>query len=187
MRLALSVLLLASAAAFAAPPAKPVSQPKPETQEQLFAKLKKAESAEEAHPIEEKLNAIFRASSSPSVELLMVRTKAAMGMGDPKTALKLAQSVTQIAPGYAEGWHVRAALEQAAEDDTAALISLQKVVQLNPRNFTALTELGDMLQDYGDKKAALKLYRQALELDPQLEGAARHVRELTRTVEGQDI
>ena len=61
------------------------------------------------------------------------------------------------------------------------------MVQLNPRNFTALTELGDMLQDYGDKKAALKLYRQALELDPQLEGAARHVRELTRTVEGQDI
>ena len=189
MRASLLALLLLSGAAIAAPqPAsKPAPKPRPETQEQLFARLNKAESAEDAHPIEEKLNAIFRASSSPSVELLMVRTKAAMGMGDPKTALKLAQAVTQIAPGYAEGWHVRAALEQAAEDDTAALISLQKVVQLNPRNFTALTELGDMLQDYGDKKAALKLYRQALELDPQLEGAARHVRELTRTVEGQDI
>ena len=84
------------------PASKPAPKPRPETQEQLFARLKKAESAEEAHPIEEKLNAIFRASSSPSVELLMVRTKAAMGMGDPKTALKLAQAVTQIAPGYAE-------------------------------------------------------------------------------------
>jgi tetratricopeptide (TPR) repeat protein len=193
MRASLLALMLLSGAAIAAPqPAsKPASKsapkPKPETQEQLFAKLKKAESAEEAHPIEAKLNAMFLASSSPSVELLMVRAKAAMGMGDAKTALKLAQAVTQIAPGYAEGWHVRAALEQAAEDDTAALISLQKVVQLNPRNFTALSELGDKLEEYGDTKGALKLYRQALALDPQLEGADRKVHQLTRTVEGQDI
>ena len=63
-------------------------------------------------------------------------------------------------------------MEQAAGDDTAALVSLQKVVLLNPRHFAALVELGDMLQDYGDKAGALKLYRRALDLDPQLEGAA---------------
>ena len=42
---------------------------------------------------------------------------------------------------------------------------------LNPRQFAALSELGDMLQDYGDKAGALKLYRRALDLDPQLDGA----------------
>ncbi|MDB5733650.1 MAG: tetratricopeptide repeat protein [Alphaproteobacteria bacterium] len=185
-------LMLVSGVALAAPKAAPAPKvaPKPVqvvTQEQLFAQLKKAESPEDAHPIEQKLTAMFRASGSPSIELLMARATAAQAGSDTKTARKLAEAVTQIAPNYAEGWHARAALEQAAEDDTAALVSLQKVVLLNPRNFNALTELGDMLQDYGDKKAALKLYRQALALDPQLEGASRKIRELTRTVEGQDI
>lgn len=187
MRLVLAALLLTSAAAFAAPPAKPAPAPKPETQDQLFAQLKKAESAEDAHPIEEKLNAMFRVSGSASVDLLMSRVRAEQGAADAKTAKKLIDAVTRIAPGYAEGWHVKAAMESAANDDTDALISLQKTVQLNPKNFAALVDLGEMLEDYGDKKAALGLYRRALDLDPQLEEAQRKVKELTVSVEGRDI
>ena len=78
-------------------------------------------------------------------------------------------------------------MEQADGDDTAALVSLQKVVLLNPRQFAAMVELADMLEDYGDKAGALKLYRRALDLDPQLEVASRKVRELTHSVEGRDI
>ncbi len=157
------------------------------SEEQLFAQLKQCGSAEDAHPIEEKLQAMFRASNSPSVDLLMTRALTAQGAGDNKTARQLVEAVTKIAPNYAEGWHVRATMEQGAGDDTAALVSLQKAVLLNPRQFTALGELGDMLQDYGDKAGALKLYRRALDLDPQLDGAAQKVRELTQSVEGRDI
>jgi Flp pilus assembly protein TadD len=181
-------MLLVSGMAIAAPqkpPAKPIDKRPP--LEKLFAQLAKTESAEEAHPIEARIQAQFRISGSPSIDLLMSRVKAAMAAADNKTARKLAKAVTTIAPRYAEGWHVRAGLEAAADDDTAALISLQKVVLLNPRNFTALSELGDMLESYGDKAGALKLYRRALALDPQLEGAARHVKALTTTVEGRDI
>jgi len=64
---------------------------------------------------------------------------------------------------------------------------LQKAVMLNPRQFAALNELADMLEDYGDKAGALKLYRRALDLDPQMEGAVQKVRELTQSVEGRDI
>ena len=39
----------------------------------------------------------------------------------------------------------------------------------------------------GDKTGALKLYRRALELDPELEDASRKANELTRSVEGRDI
>ena len=188
MRPVLAALLLVSGTAFAAPPAKPA--PKPVTvvsEDQLFAQLKKAESAEEAKPIEEKLNAMFRASGSASVDLLMSRVHVEQAAADAKTARKLIDAVTQIAPGYAEGWHVKAAMESAANDDTNALISLQKTVALNPRNFTALVELGEMVEDYGDKKTALALYRRALDLDPQLDEATRKVRELTVSVEGRDI
>jgi Flp pilus assembly protein TadD len=82
---------------------------------------------------------------------------------------------------------VKAAMEAAADDDTNALISLQKTVQLNPKNFTAMVELGEMLEDYGDKKTALGLYRRAMDLDPQLDEAKRKVRELQTAVEGRDI
>jgi tetratricopeptide (TPR) repeat protein len=177
-------LLLYSGSAIAAPPAP---TPQVTSEEQLFSQLKKAESAEDAHPIEQKLIAMFRASGSPSVDLLMTRANAALATADNKTARKLIEAVTAIAPNYAEGWHARAGMEQADGDDTAALVSLQKVVLLNPRHFNALSELGDMLQDYGDKAGALKLYRRALELDPQLEGVSHKVRELTTSVEGRDI
>jgi Tfp pilus assembly protein PilF len=106
---------------------------------------------------------------------------------DKATAKKLIDAVTTIAPQYAEGWHIRAGLEHAADDDTAALVSLQKTVQLNPRHFRALDELADMLEEYGDKAGALKLYRRALELNPHLPGTAQKVRELTTKVEGRDI
>ena len=185
MRSALVLSLLLMSGAALAAPAAPV--PKVTSEEQLFAQLKKAESAEDAHPIEQKLVAMFRASGSPSVDLLMTRASAALATADKQTAKKLLEAVTNIAPAYAEGWHAKAGMEQADGDDTAALVSLQKVVLLNPRNFNALNELGDMLQDYGDKAGALKLYRRALDLDPQLEGATHKIRELTQSVEGRDI
>ncbi len=192
-----SLLLVSGTApldlSWAAPPVKPpsaTSAPIPKevvSEDKLFAQLRKAESAEEAHGIEQKLQAMFRASGSPSVDLLLMRAQAAQAATDNKTAKQLIEAVTNIAPGYAEGWHIRSTMEQSAGDDTAALVSLQKVILLNPRHFTALTELADKLEEYGDKAGALKLYRRALDLDPQLEEASRKVRELTQSVEGRDI
>ncbi|SRR5579883_3063234 len=181
--LLLSVLLVSSAA-YAAP-AKPA--PTVNSEEQLFSQLKKAQSSEEAKAIEDKLKLMFRASGSPSVDLLMTRAQAAEAVDDKKTARKLVEAVTQIAPNYAEGWHSRAAMEQADGDDTDALVSLQKTVTLNPRHFEAMVELASMLEDYGDKAGALKLYRRALDIDPQNEVAEHKVRELTTSVEGRDI
>jgi Flp pilus assembly protein TadD len=96
-------------------------------------------------------------------------------------------SVTKLAPDFAEGWHMRAQLQLAAGDDAGAMISLQKTVALNPREFNALSHLADMLGEYGDKKGALSLYRKVQKLDPTNDDAARAVRKLTREVEGEKI
>jgi len=95
--------------------------------------------------------------------------------------------VTDIAPDYAEGWHQRAKLQAAANDDTHALVSFQKAVTLNPREFEAQVELGDMLAEYGQKAAALASYRKALALDPHFEGLDKRVEKLAREVEGEKI
>ncbi|MEI9997006.1 MAG: tetratricopeptide repeat protein [Rhizomicrobium sp.] len=179
----LVVLLLASLAlpaSAAAPPARPPL-------ETLFDQLKKAGSPDEAKPIEERIGGVFLQSGSASVELLMTRATAALTAGDKDTAKQLLEAITDVAPDYAEGWHVRATYQHANGDDRGAMLSLGHVILLNPRQFAAMYELGNLLEDYGNKEGALKLYRRALALDPQLEGAQRHVDALTRDVEGQGI
>jgi Flp pilus assembly protein TadD len=159
----------------------------PSQLDRWFADLAKADSPEDAKPIEDKIEAAFRQSGSPSADLLATRAKQAMGAADNKTAGAILTALTHVAPTYAEGWHLRATLDAATGNDSAAMLSLQKVVSLNPRNFSAMVELAEMLEDYGDKKAALTFYRKALALDPQLEGATRAARALEKEVEGQGI
>ena len=153
----------------------------------LFSQLKAAGSPEEAKPIEAQILGFFLNSGSPTVDLLMTRAAAALSAGDKAVARKLYDSVTEIAPAYAEGWHRRGVMQSDAGEDGAAMVSLQKTVQLNPRQFEALEQLGEMLEDYGDKAGALKMFRRAIALDPQFEGLQHHIDGLSRDVEGQGI
>jgi len=153
----------------------------------LFQELKQVTTPEDAKPIEDQIATMFMQSGSPSVDLLMTRGTAALAGGDKDAAKKIFDAVTVIAPSFAEGWHNRAALQLAANDTEGAMISLQRVIQLNPREFKAMSELADMLEDYGDKAAALKLYRRAVALDPELAGASEHIKALETSVEGQRI
>lgn len=180
------VLFLSPLAARAAEPAK--APPKPPQQiDKLFEELAQANSTEDAKPIEDQILAIFAQSGSPSVDLLLTRALAAEQGGDKDTARRLLDSITQIAPNFAEGWHSRGELLAATGDDEGAMISLERAVAINPREFAALAELGSMLADYGDKKAALSMYRKALALDPKMLDVDRRVRELSRDVEGEPI
>lgn len=153
----------------------------------LFGKLGKAQSSDDAEPIEKEILTQFLQSGSASVDLLMSRAANLLGSGDEDTAAKLLDAVTKIAPNYAEGWHQKGKLEADAGADAAAMVSLQKAVTLNPREFQALVELGDLLAQYGAKPAALADYRKALALDPKLDGLDRRVDALARDVEGEKI
>ncbi|MBV9329991.1 MAG: hypothetical protein JOZ55_00395, partial [Alphaproteobacteria bacterium] len=184
MRARFAVLVLLCAPALAAsapghPPSRPIDV--------LFQQLRQAGTPEDAKPIEDQIGNVFLQSGSASVDLLMSRGAAALAAGDKTVARRLFDAITEIAPNYAEAWHSRAALQVLASDNAGAMVSLERVILLNPREFKAMAELADMLEDYGDKAAALKLYRRALALDPKLEGAMEHLKALETSVEGQRI
>lgn len=178
--------VLAASAACAAPK-PPVHRLVPGDLDALFGALAKAQSEEEAKPLEDKTLAAFFHSNSPTVDLLMLRAAAALHGGAGNTARKLIAAVTNVAPDYAEGWHQRAEILADAGDDQGAMFCLQKTITLNPRQFEALTELAGLIEEYGDKQAALRLYRRALALDPYFDDVARKVRALTHEVEGQSL
>jgi len=155
--------------------------------DKLLPKLAKAGSPEAAKPIEEQVLHLFNASGSASVDLLMLRAAAAMQAGDKDTAAKLLESVTDIAPGFAEAWRVRGMMAADADHDKEAIVYLNRAVTLNPRNFQAYAALAGILAAYGDKKQALQYFRKARAIDPYYEGVGDEVKSLARQVEGEKI
>lgn len=170
----------------AATPQRPVPKP-PETEDQLLAKLAKAADRRGARPIERELEARWAHSGSPSADLLLKRTDQAMEAMDFDTARQIAQKLTDIAPNFAEAWHRRATLAAHKEDYEDAISSLRHTLALQPKNFEALAELGEILDEYNDKPHALEAYRQARALDPFIDGVDDRIRELSKAVEGQGI
>lgn len=194
MRVAVFALALILATAVNAAPVPQHALPKmatrPATQSELdalFAALAKTRSPEDAKPVEDQIEAHFLASGSPSIDLLMTRAAAALTGGDKQDARKLLDAITVVAPNYAEGWHQRGRMQAEEGDDGGAIISLNKAVTLNPRQFDAFAELGEVLLQDGDKKDALSVLRKAIALDPHLDNLDKEVEQLSREVEGEKI
>src|SRR5579871_7050089 len=167
-------------------PQRPVPKP-PETEDQLLTKLAKSPDQRSARAIERELKARWSHSGSPSADLLLKRADQAMEAHDFETARQIAQKLTDIAPNFAEAWHRRATLATHNDDYEDALSSLRHTLSLQPKNFEALSELGEILEEYNDKPHALEAYRQAKAIDPFIEGITDRIRDLTKSVEGQGI
>lgn len=167
-------------------PQRPVPKP-PETEDQLLAKLAKAADQRGARAVERELKARWAHSGSPTADLLLKRADQAMDAMDFDTARQLTQKLTDIAPNFAEAWHRRATLAAHKEDYEDAISSLRRTLSLQPKNFEALAELGEILDEYNDKPHALDAFRQAKAIDPFIDGVNDRIRELSKAVEGQGI
>ena len=56
-----------------------------------------------------------------------------------------------------------------------------------PRHFGAMSGLGMILQEFGDDKRALEVFRRALEINPHLPKIPDLVKSLAEKVEGRAI
>jgi tetratricopeptide (TPR) repeat protein len=153
----------------------------------LFGALKAAPDATSAKAIEERIWALWFASGSDTATLLMTRVKAAVDSENLDLALKLLDAVIAIKPDYAEAWNRRATVYFLKKDYSSALSDIRQVLAREPRHFGALSGLGLILQDIGEEKRALDIYRRALELHPHLPRIPDLIKTLTEKVEGRDI
>ena len=153
----------------------------------LFGALKVAPDDDTAKAIEQRIWATWAMTRSDTTALLMSRAQTAMEQHDADLALKLLDAVIKIRPKYVEAWNQRATLYYMKKDYGRALSDIREVLRREPRHFGALSGLGLIMQDLGDDKQALEVYRRALAIYPRLQHVPDLVKELQDKVEGRDI
>lgn len=155
--------------------------------EGLFAALKVAPDDRSAKMIADRLDQIFGDSGSPSADLLMARAAAAAEAKETELALQLLDSVIEIEPDYIGALSRRATIFYLRDDYGAALADMREVLAREPRHFAMLYGLALIMRDLGDDKRALQAVRQALAVNPRLDGAGELESQLTIKVEGRGI
>ena len=153
----------------------------------LFGALKLAPDDVTAKAIEERIWALWTVSPSDTANLLMTRVKTAIEAKDIDLAITLLNAIVKVKPGYVEAWNRRATIYYMKKDYGRSLSDIREVLKREPRHFGALAGLGLILQDIGDHKQALEVYRRALALYPRMERIPDLVKTLQEKIEGRDI
>ena len=134
---------------------------------QLFDRLKFAESAPAARIIEEKIWKVwFKTPGKDSEEKLSI-ARQNVQQGELSVALKLVGEIIVADPQYAEAWNQRAIIKFLAGDLEGSLDDVDQALALEPRHFGALSGRGQCLlrlRRYGE---ALTAYRKASIINPQ--------------------
>ena len=102
-------------------------------------------------------------------------------------AIKLLDAVIELKPNYTEAWNRRATVYYLQKDYGRALSDIREVLAREPRHFGALSGLGLILQEIGDEKHALEVFRRALAIHPHLERIPDLVKKLSEKLDGRDI
>ena len=193
----LSAALIALCAS-AGPAFSEIAPPPPQLQEQnrpprdafldsLFSELAKAHNEAEGKAIETAIGQVWLQSGSPSIDILMQRGLEAFDAKNYERAFFYFNEIVVLDPDYAEGWHKRATVYYVQNNYSRALSDLEQVLRLEPRQFIAMGGLALMLEELGDKKGALEVFRRALLINPWLDGAAQTEKSLSLDVEGRGI
>jgi tetratricopeptide (TPR) repeat protein len=169
------------------PDPEEIAEQQKEVLTSLLERLEKEEDADAAKKLEGAIMELWQRSGSPTVDILMEQAVEAANEKKTDTAIELLDAVVELAPDFAEGWNKRATVFYMRDEYTRSMIDIQKVLSLEPRHFGALSGLGMIMREFGEDKAALAAFREALKHHPHLEGAVSAVKELSVSVEGRGI
>ena len=153
----------------------------------LYAQLATAEDEASAKKFAEQIERLWMHSGSDTVNLLMERSAIALRKNQPELAQKLLDRVVTLAPDYAEGFNQRAYFHFVRNNFEAAVGDLRRVLALDPNHFKALEGLAQIWRETGNKRGALGVVKQLIDVHPFAAGAKSTYDELKREVEGQGI
>lgn len=153
----------------------------------LFERLQEAETAQDAHDIEQTIWRIWTSSGNMKIDTLMAEGIVAMAREKYDRARNVFDEITRRAPDYAEGWNKRATLNFLTGDFTASVADVEHTLMLEPRHFGALSGLGLISLAIGEDERALEAFEAALFIHPRMTGATDQIRDLRQKLHGRMI
>ena len=153
---------------------------------ELLERLRSA-SAIDAPRVEHEVETIWSRSGSPAMDLLLKRGRDALEKGDVPLAIDHFTALTDHAPDFAEGYHMRAQAYFRANLYGPALDDPETTLALNPDNYNAIFGFAIMVQEFGDLRRAADLYRRVLAIHPNHEDAKSALGGLKRDGIGREL
>ncbi|MGJ8618195.1 MAG: tetratricopeptide repeat protein [Sulfitobacter sp.] len=160
------LVLLSGIAIGAAPGVAHAEMASPELLERL-----RSASAIDAPRVEREVETVWSRSGSAAMDLLLKRGREALDKGNIQLAIEHFTALTDHAPDFAEGYHMRAQAYFRANLYGPALDDLETTLSLNPDNFNAIFGFAVMVQEFGNLPRAAELYRRVLAIHPNHENA----------------
>ena len=137
--------------------------------------------------IDRELQALWTKTGSSSMDLLYRRGQEALEEGDANAAIEHLTALTDHAPGFAEGWHLRAQAFFQAELFGPAVADLERALSLNPNNYNAIYGLGAILEQFGDYDRAFEAYSRVKAMHPFHEEVDSALERLESRVSGTSL
>ncbi len=142
---------------------------------------------EQATGIDRQLQALWSQSGSASADLLLERGREALDNGDVDVAIEHLTALTDHAPEFAEGWHLRASAFFGIERFGMAAADLEYALTLNPKNYEAIYGLGLIFEVLEQPEKAYDAYSRALAIHPHHEEVTNAVNRLKPQIEGKAL
>jgi tetratricopeptide (TPR) repeat protein len=172
-------------------PANPKAEPPPPTHRQklddLYARLAASKDADESGGLMAAIDRLQLDSGSSTGDLMMARAIAALGIRNFDACNALLDRLIVLQPEWAEAWNKRATVRYLEGDDQGSMADIAHVLVLEPRHYGALSGMGMILERRGFKDDALRAFRRALEVAPQLASVRAAVDRLTAAANGQSL
>ncbi len=153
----------------------------------LFAKLPEHAGKRPGRMIEAEILRRFEKSGSDTADLLMSRADKAIQAKTYPLALDILDQVVLLRPTFAEAWNKRATVHFLLDDYSSSISDIRQTLAVEPRHFGALSGLGIILQTMDRKDAAIRAFKRALEVNPQLEKVRESLEKLEKEVAGRAI
>jgi tetratricopeptide (TPR) repeat protein len=153
----------------------------------LFERLKLAPAAIDAAFIEQQIWDIWLTPLDGEVAALTKAGVEALQSGDLGAALKVFDSVVELAPDFAEGWNKRATIHYLLENLDQSLKDIARTLELEPRHFGALSGRGLVHAKQGDLERALESFEAALVVNPQMPGVKINAEAIRRILKQREI
>jgi tetratricopeptide (TPR) repeat protein len=128
---------------------------------------------------------LWSRSGNAEIDRLMALGSQAMQAGRHSEAIGVFSRIIETRPEFAEGWNRRATVYYLAGQYDKSIADCHEVLKRNPRHFGALSGMGQIHVQLEDYENALRWYRRALEVNPNMLGVEMNIRLLEEKLKDQ--